>query len=566
MATLYFINGGFTDQWNDVNNWSLSSGGASASVRPTSSDDVIVDSNSPATIRVGATLGFTTPVCRNLTVDTGFAVNFIFTQFYALRIYGTLNLLGTIGNEITLAYNYTYPTYRNFLLFGTCGTVTHVNATKINSFGGKRIIFNASTCTIDTCPFWIDHTPTTRHITNATELQAINDNPHDDYILDNDIDMTGVNTWVPIGSKTLGIDIGSSALYVLQDSFTGTFNGQGHTISNLTYSAPSNRGYSYAALFGAVGSGLNPDGAFIRPTIENLTVRNCNFTGNNSCAGMVGFLISAEMLNCHVINATIFSNSTNAFSMGGFGGDCYGWTNMQTIINNCDVDTLNLTSNSSVGGFLGDSFCQSASSNFSIFQCYVNNAHITGVDDNGGDVGGFIGDCEGTVVKCYVNNVVMDCKGAGNWGGGFGLLEASITNFYCNGSIVNANYESGGFAGYVDDSTILNCYADVNVSGDGLSDNDLGGFIGRLESFMSPTVTNCYSTGIVSGQTNIGGFIGLMSTGTTLTNCSWFTGSNANAIGSYQGGSSKATLAEISAGTDEPDNTQFYKTDHPVYA
>ena len=52
---------------------------------------------------------------------------------------------------------------------------------------------------------------------------------------------TPANTWTPIGSF-------ASAHYLPQ--YTGTFDGQGHTISGLSYS-----GSAYSGLFGCVGSG-----------------------------------------------------------------------------------------------------------------------------------------------------------------------------------------------------------------------------------------------------------------------------------------------------------------------
>ena len=58
-------------------------------------------------------------------------------------------------------------------------------------------------------------------ISNAEELAAIKDNIYGSYVLINDIDMSSYGNWTPIGTS-------------LGNPFRGTFDGQGHTISNLT--------------------------------------------------------------------------------------------------------------------------------------------------------------------------------------------------------------------------------------------------------------------------------------------------------------------------------------------
>lgn len=57
-------------------------------------------------------------------------------------------------------------------------------------------------------------------ITSADDLQAINNNLSGKYILMGDIDLSGEN-WTPIGD--------------LSDPFTGEFNGNGYTVSNLFF-------------------------------------------------------------------------------------------------------------------------------------------------------------------------------------------------------------------------------------------------------------------------------------------------------------------------------------------
>jgi hypothetical protein len=59
--------------------------------------------------------------------------------------------------------------------------------------------------------------------------------------------------------------------------FTGIFDGNGHTISNLTITASTQ---DYVGLFGYVGSGGR---------IRNLGVENVNIAGSTSVGGLVGW-------------------------------------------------------------------------------------------------------------------------------------------------------------------------------------------------------------------------------------------------------------------------------------
>jgi hypothetical protein len=70
----------------------------------------------------------------------------------------------------------------------------------------------------------------------------------------------------------------------------------------------------------------------------------------------------------------------------------------------------------------------------------------------------------------------------------------------------------GGFAGAIDDSTVINCYATGNVVGTDTSATRMGGFVGYVGGGASVDTTEisyCYATGTVLGEDNIGGFVGL---------------------------------------------------------
>ena len=130
-----------------------------------------------------------------------------------------------------------------------------------------------------------------------------NGNGHINGKVMNDIDMGGSIWKFPIGfwSNSVG-----------NRSFYGTFDGQGHSISNLTIDAKDN--VSCGGLFG-----LGQESAMIK----NLILKDCTFTAPYSCGGVIGEWYGA-MENCATINVTV--EGSPAMGLVGYGGivkNCY---------------------------------------------------------------------------------------------------------------------------------------------------------------------------------------------------------------------------------------------------
>ena len=71
-------------------------------------------------------------------------------------------------------------------------------------------------------------------IATADELKAVNDNLSGNYVLTADIDLEGAE-WTPLGSFVqMGAEGEEAETPDPEYAFTGTFDGQGHTISNFT--------------------------------------------------------------------------------------------------------------------------------------------------------------------------------------------------------------------------------------------------------------------------------------------------------------------------------------------
>jgi hypothetical protein len=69
----------------------------------------------------------------------------------------------------------------------------------------------------------------------------------------------------------------------------------------------------------------------------------------------------------------------------------------------------------------------------------------------------------------------------------------------------------GGLVGW-NDGIVSNCYSTGSVSGN----NNVGGLVGLSQS---GSISNCYSTGMISGNDHVGGLVGFNGYGSTVTNC-----------------------------------------------
>lgn len=203
------------------------------------------------------------------------------------------------------------------------------------------------------------------------------------FYLANDIALTGA--WTPVGN-------GVSAV---KDSFAGTFDGCGHTISGLNVqSSTANQG-----LFAA---------------INQATIRSLNVSGVVSCGtknyigGIVGKVQAGTIENCS------FSGSVTGGYTGGIAG---GLSSNNVTISGC-VNAADVTG-TTAGGILG--YCGTAAT---IQNCY-NTGSITGSDKAGGIVGQLK---KGTIENCYS---IGDIGGkASQKGGIFAFSNATVKNCY----------------------------------------------------------------------------------------------------------------------------------------
>ena len=215
--------------------------------------------------------------------------------------------------------------------------------------------------------------------------------------LDKNIDLTGKG-WTPIGTS-------------FKNSYTGTFDGGGHTITGLTVTTND----KYAGLFGYIGNagtvknvvmegvlitsnnGSSQAGGvagFSRGTIENCSVSG-SVSGSICAGGVVGIQWEASITGCSS-SATV----KGMVQVGGVAGEtnsgatmaaCYATGNV-TI----EIDPINNILGGGLVGFNAGS---------SVLACYATgNVTSTGSSTGNVYIGGFLGGNYTTVTACYWKN------------------------------------------------------------------------------------------------------------------------------------------------------------------
>ena len=175
-------------------------------------------------------------------------------------------------------------------------------------------------------------------------------------LLMNDIDLYGSN-WTPVGNVTAYPTV----------TFQGTFNGQGHTISNLTASDDA-AVYAAAGLFGSITG-----------TVKNVTLKNVNIRSTHYAGAVVGYSSTngATIENCHVDGGTITTvpeYTGSAYDNGDKAGGIIGYYVTSDKVTNCSAKNLTITAYRDLGGIVG---CGPQSG---MTDCSVEN--ITLVQDN----------------------------------------------------------------------------------------------------------------------------------------------------------------------------------------
>jgi len=152
-----------------------------------------------------------------------------------------------------------------------------------------------------------------------------------------------------------------------------------------------------------------------------------------------------------------------------------------------------------------------------IIDVSLEDANITGQNYVGGLVGRRYG---GTIVNSQVDG---DIGGTDYVGAFIGIGGASINNCFSTGSVTGEDYVGGLVGG--GGGSIINSYSSSNVTA---SSDSVGGILGK----GSASIQNSYANGIISGAYYMGGLVGVLEPGGSISN-SYYQG---NIVGYYMGG------------------------------
>ena len=290
----------------------------------------------------------------------------------------------------------------------------------------------------------------------GADLQGMNGDTTKNYALGGNI-ANGATTaawnsnagFIPVGNKTT--------------SFTGSFDGLGHTITGLVINQPST-----VADVGLIGLSNGVDAV-----IRNIGLIGGSVTGGAGTGGLLG---SGDATN--VSNSYTTGNVVGGAWVGGLVGN-----NVSGNISG-SYATGNISGTTAVGGLVGNTL----TGNFS-------NSYATGNVHGGAGSGGLVG----------INT-------AGNFDNTYAT--GNVDGFLTAAGAVTPATNMGGLIGSTTTGNISNSYAtgDVGMGNPvgAAGAPNIGGLIGMG---LTGSITKSYATGNVQGSSNIGGLVGNITTG-----------------------------------------------------
>ena len=302
------------------------------------------------------------------------------------------------------------------------------------------------------------------------------------YKLIADIDMGG-HEWEPIGTKHSG-----GAYNIYYNSFTGFFNGDGHTIKNYKITV-TDSSTEYIGLFGGTA------GHITNLTVSDFDINIMVYKSEMKIGAIAGYVYRGGIGGCYangnitIIDIAESSTGSRSFYVGMIAG----------YIDNCGMTkskssgeiSVNLTKGRTVayvggvlGGCVGDiQYCSS-------------DAHITATtttDLAGVYLGGVVGNngTQGYVMNCYSKTTIeTDCVvGSSIIGGVVASSNSGVSNCASYGSIYvkSGIYGTtvGGVLGVLSSSArrLESCFSATRIVVDGATDSALykvlvGGIVG----------------------------------------------------------------------------------------
>lgn len=337
--------------------------------------------------------------------------------------------------------------------------------------------------------------------------------------------------WLPIGDFYVNDDTGNRV-------FSGSYDGQGHTISELHV---ANTSAVALGLFGVAGGATFKNLGIINVGISNASVPS---------GGLVGYAVSTTVNNCFSTGdiagdasaggtpfgglagtLTQYSSATNCYSTcnvsgGGYVGGLVGFNNNNSMITNSYhvTGTVTGSESSNTGGLAG------YNSNTSIISKCFSSGTVNGFNSIGGLVG--LNDYYATITNSYSR-----CNCSSNYSNSGGLVGynyqyANITNCFSTGSVIVPNMK-GLVGGQSDGAATVNSYWDTETSGTIFSNGGTGKITDEMKdpSTFTETGWDFETIWYINADIN-DGYPNLQALAPTCTNgtIALFSGSNTQTV------------------------------------
>ncbi len=286
-------------------------------------------------------------------------------------------------------------------------------------------------------------------VATAAHLNSIRDHLDAYFRQTADIDL-GVDPWNGGGGWS---PIGDTAT-----PFTGSFDGSGHAIRNLTINRPNS---SHQGLFGTVS-----EAQLFNLHLQDVNLRTRSHSG--ALAGVIGFDSLIEK-----VTVTGAINGAPGQDVGGLAGA------MNLSILHRVAVTATVQGGAATGGLFGV-----------INGGEIRHSHSAGSVQGTQQVGGLVGYVGGTNTSIISDSYSRAAVSSGGSAGGlFGYLYGGIVErSYSAGPVSGAGDNVGGFIGQGAGTSVSDCYWDTQTSGQ-LTSSGGDGVMGRTTAQMQQQAT-----------------------------------------------------------------------------
>lgn len=353
------------------------------------------------------------------------------------------------------------------------------------------------------------------------------------YSLVRNVDFSGVSSWQPVGSDE-------------DHAFSGEFNGNGFTISNLNINKESSNNVGFFGCNAGYVYDLNVDGSITGNqcvgaiagmnfgTIENC-ISTADVTGNEAVGGIAGYDNYGNVTDC--------SNEGSVHSDGAYAGGIVGQIDYAAEIEGCNNTGIVYAADGYAGGIIGCIGNVDLVSDILVRNC-VNEATINGEVS-------YVGGIVGYLAMGQVNN----CKNTGDIdtdieyvGGIAGYADGAFIARVTNEGSIKGKSDVGGIVGQINGDSGTSSVDQATNNGDVLSATNGTNFFGGIAGESSASITNCRSncSVVALGSSGyVGGVVGSMASGKKL-DTSFFAGeitAGSSNVGGLVGSGSGATIS-----------------------